>query len=94
MDECDKLSGVSYIGADISVCEMMGSDLHLHLLINDKKLIVRMPTLGMSDEDLDKFKDNRTVWITFPPESIHLFDTETKNNLIYQKENVATSTLQ
>ena len=62
---------------------MMGSELHLHLLIGDKKIIVRIPTLGLSDEELDQYRSNQTVWVTFPAESIHIFERETAKNLLY-----------
>ena len=83
MDENEKQSGVSYIEANLSVCEMMGSELHLHLIIGEKKIIVRIPTMGISDEELDQYSDNRKVWITFPAESIHMFGKETDCNLLY-----------
>lgn len=72
-----------YLEAVLQVSEMMGSELHLHLIVNDKKTIVRIPTLGLSDEDLERFKANKTVWITFPKEAIHLFSKETELNVLY-----------
>ena len=83
MDEKDKQPGLPYIEANLSVCEMMGSELHLHLMIGEKKIIVRVPTLGISDEELDRYSDERNVFITFPAESIHMFDKETDSNLLY-----------
>ena len=83
MDETQKDTKQSYVEATLSVFEMMGSELHLHLLIGDKKIIVRVPTLGLSDEELDQYRSNQTVWITFPAESIHIFDRETARNLLY-----------
>ena len=62
---------------------MMGSELHLHLIIGEKKIIVRIPTMGISDEELDQYSDNRKVWITFPAESIHMFGKENNCNLLY-----------
>ena len=75
--------GVSYIETTLSVCEMMGSELHLHLLIGDQKIIVRIPTLGISDEELDAYNESRKLWISFPAESIHMFEKESQKNLLY-----------
>ena len=82
-DECDKQAGVPYVETTLSVCEMMGSEMHLHLICGDKKCIVRVPTLGITDEELDSYSDNKKIWINFPPESLHLFSKETQENLIY-----------
>lgn len=83
MDESQKKSNVPYLESNLSVCEMMGSELHLHLMIGEKKIIVRVPTLGISDEELDQYSDNRKVWLTFPAESIHVFEKENDCNLLY-----------
>ena len=83
MEETEKQPETPYVEAVLNVCEMMGSELHLHLLIEDKKLIVRVPTLGISDEELDRYSDSRKVWITFPAESIHMFNKENDSNLLY-----------
>lgn len=67
----------------LHVCEMMGSELHLHLLFGEHKVIVRVPTLGLSDEELDSYQDGNEYYLSFVPEAMHLFDGETKTNLIY-----------
>ena len=82
-EECDKQVGVPYIETNLSVCEMMGSELHLHLMIGEKKCIVRVPTLGISDEELDSYSDDKKIWVTFPPEAMHLFSKDNENNMIY-----------
>ena len=87
MDENEKQSGVSYIETDLSVCEMMGSELHLHIMIEGNKYIVRIPTLGISDDELDRYSQEQKLWITFPPETLHLFSKETQKNLIYTNTN-------
>ena len=69
--------------ATLHVCEMMGSELHLHLLLGEKKIIVRVPTLGLTDEEIDGYSENRTFRLTFVPEAMHLFDCETQENLLY-----------
>ena len=82
-NECEKKGNCSYIETELSVCEMMGSELHLHLLMGEKEIIVRVPTLRLTDEDQDSLSKNGRFWITFVPESMHLFSMETGNNLLY-----------
>lgn len=67
----------------LHVCEMMGSELHLHLLLDEQQIIVRVPTLGLSDEELDSYQDGNTYYLSFVPEAMHLFDKNTKKNLVY-----------
>ena len=69
--------------ASLHVCEMMGSELHLHLLLGKKKIIVRVPTLGLTDAEIDAYSDSRAFRLTFVPEAMHLFDCETQENLLY-----------
>ena len=69
--------------ASLHVCEMMGSELHLHLLLGEKKIIVRVPTLGLTDEEIDAYNDSRAFHLTFVPEAMHLFDCNTQENLLY-----------
>ena len=69
--------------ASLHVCEMMGSELHLHLLLGKKKIIVRVPTLGLTDAEIDGYSDSRAFRLTFVPEAMHLFDCDTQENLLY-----------
>lgn len=78
-----KESGLPYLEADLLVSEMMGSELHLHLMLGEKKIIVRIPTLGLSNREIETISENKTFWISFLPETIHLFDKETNQNLVY-----------
>ena len=67
------------IKANIDVTELMGSELHLHLNSDGKDVVVVVPT---TEIDVDKLHgSHETVYYTFKPELIHLFDKKTENNL-------------
>ena len=72
------------IECSISVNEMMGSELHLHLTSkNDDQIIVRLPTVDLSQEQRSSLRYGNTLYITFPAKVMHLFDPKTEKNLIW-----------
>ncbi len=72
------------IECSISVNEMMGSELHLHLTSkNDDQIIVRLPTVDLSQEQRSSLSYGNTLYITFPSKVMHLFDPKTEKNLIW-----------
>ena len=72
------------IECSISVNEMMGSELHLHLTSkNDDQIIVRLPTVDLSQEQRNSLRYGNTLYITFPSKVMHLFDPKTEKNLIW-----------
>ncbi len=71
------------IECTITVNEMMGSELHLHLASkNDDKIIVRMPTVDLTKEQRASLAYGNKLYITFPAKVMHLFDPETEISLI------------
>ena len=72
------------IECKISVNEMMGSELHLHLTSkNDDKIIVRLPTVDLTYEQRSSLSYGNTLFITFQTKVMHLFDPKTEKNLIW-----------
>ena len=72
------------IECSISVNEMMGSELHLHLTSkNDDQIIVRLPTVDLFQEQRSSLSYGNTLYITFPAKVMHLFDPKTEKNLIW-----------
>jgi multiple sugar transport system ATP-binding protein len=62
----------------------MGSELHLHVYTEDgTRLIVRVPTIGLSLEQRKKMVYGQQLYITFESKVMHFFDKETSLNLIY-----------
>ena len=72
------------IECTINVNEMMGSELHLHLSSqNDDKIIVRLPTVDLTNEQRAGLSYGNKLYITFPAKVMHLFDPESEKNLIW-----------
>ena len=73
----------SAIPCKIRVNEMMGSELHLHVVEdNGDKLIVRVPTVSLEDEQRSQMVYDNTIHVTFEGKVMHFFDPETQMNLL------------
>ena len=71
------------IPCKIVVNEMMGSELHLHVVEdNGDKLIVRIPTVQLDEETRQSLVFGKTIYVTFESKVMHFFDTETERNLL------------
>ena len=71
------------IPCKITVNEMMGSELHLHVVEdNGDKLIVRIPTITLDDEQRKDMVYGSTLHVTFEGKVMHFFDIETETNLL------------
>ena len=71
------------IPCKIVVNEMMGSELHLHVVEeNGDGLIVRIPTVSLSDEQRNALVYGATIYVTCEGKVMHFFDTETQRNLL------------
>jgi multiple sugar transport system ATP-binding protein len=73
----------SAIPCKITVNEMMGSELHLHVVEeNGDKLIVRVPTMTLDDETRKSLVFGETIYVTFEGKVMHFFNPETEKNLL------------
>lgn len=71
------------IPCTIKVNEMMGSELHLHVVEeNGDKLIVRIPTVTLDDDQRKALVYGATMHVTFEGKVMHFFDPETEKNLL------------
>ena len=71
------------IKCTIKVNEMMGSELHLHVVEdNGDKLIVRIPTVTLDDEQRKEMVYGKTIYITFEGKVMHFFDVNGDTNLL------------
>ncbi len=78
------------IRCTLRVKEMMGSELHLHLVapgheeMNDDggNLIVRVPTVDLQKEVRDSLVAGAELYVTFEGKVMHFFDPETEENLL------------
>lgn len=70
------------ISGEIKVSEMMGSELHVHLITEDgTKVVVRVPTLELSEKDKSLLLPHNTVNFSLREQALHFFDTETGMNI-------------
>ena len=75
--------GGSAIPVTIQVNEMMGSEYHLHVTTEQgDKLIVRIPTLTLSNEERNNMVNGQNIEISFSPKAMHFFDPESEKNLL------------
>ena len=67
----------------ILVNEMMGSEYHLHVATEDgTKLVVRIPTINLTDEERAYMVSGNVINVTFEGKAMHFFDIETEYNLL------------
>ncbi len=74
--------GPHTISASVDVSEMMGSEIYLHVLTQEKDVVLRVPTTELPPEYRAGIPYNTPVKFTFPADLIHLFDPETEQNLL------------
>lgn len=71
------------ISCTIRVNEMMGSELHLHVATeNGSKLIVRVPTISLSDRQRRDMEFGGKIYVTCESKVMHFFDAESQQNLL------------
>ena len=71
------------IPCTIQVNEMMGSELHLHVEEeNGDRLIVRIPTVSLDDEQRKSMVYGSKIYVTCGGKVMHFFDPETERNLL------------
>ena len=74
------------IPSTIQVVEMMGSELHMHLLTNSKdRIILRLPTLDLTKAQRDSLKNGNSLFFTFPTKVVHIFDPASELSLLYDE---------
>ena len=71
------------IKAEVSIAEMMGSEYQVHVKVDGKDVIIRVPTIGIDRALESKILSGGQVTFTFASEVMHLFDKESESNLIY-----------
>ena len=76
-------SDLAAIPCKIVVNEMMGSELHIHAVEdNGDKLIVRIPTIRLTDEERKSLVYGTTIYVTFESKVMHFFNKDTEENLL------------
>ncbi len=74
----------------VQVNEMMGSELHLHVLTvaTGESVVIRVPTIDLTHEQQAMLIQGAKVYISFEGKVMHFFDKETRINLLTEHENV------
>jgi len=71
------------IPCTIEVNEMMGSELHLHVVTKDgNKLIVRIPTINLTHQQRAEMVTGHQIYITFEGKVMHFFHITEETNLL------------
>ena len=71
------------IPVKVEVCEMMGSEIHVHVLANDgTKIICRVPTINLTAEEKQKIAIGNEVFLSFESKAMHFFNPENEKNLL------------
>lgn len=70
--------------ATILVNEMMGSELYLHVQMDDdEQIVVRVPTIQLEKEQRENLVYGNKVYLSFEGKVMHFFDEFTHRNIIY-----------
>ena len=81
-------SNPAAIPCTIQVNEMMGSELHLHVLTStNEQLIVRVPTVQLTSQQVASLVTGARIFVTFRGKVMHFFDAESELNLLVEREN-------
>lgn len=76
--------------AELDVSEMMGSEVYLHALTEDEKLIIRVQTAILPTSVALKLYEKQQLRLAIPEPLIHLFDADTGENMCLPEVNNGT----
>ncbi len=71
--------GTNACPARVEVCEMMGSELHLHAAANGKDVVIIVPTMDLAGNQSGKFGYGAEIAFTFGGNVCHVFDRDGNN---------------
>ena len=75
------VTGEDSFTGSILVSEMMGTEYHLHLNIEENKLAIKVPLMGMDGNMLHQIALGGDITFGFESDCIYIFDKETALNL-------------
>ncbi len=80
------------IPCTLQVNEMMGSELHLHVLAADgTPLIVRVPTVQLTAQQVSSLVAGVRIYVTFQSKVMHFFGSESQLNLLAEQSKEANA---
>lgn len=75
--------GAAYLKAQVTVSEMMGSELYVHATFGEgQNIVIRIPTITLTQQERDNIDNGGIVEFTLTKEAIHIFDKDTEENLV------------
>ena len=76
-------SNPASIPCTIKVNEMMGSELHLHVVTEtEEELVVRVPTVQLTAQQVASLVAGARIFITFRGKVMHFFNAQSEQNLL------------
>ena len=70
------------ISATVDVSEMMGSEMYIHLNVEGKEAVIRVPTIDLDEKYRGGIGYLTEIDFKFPPALVHLFSKENERNLL------------
>ena len=71
------------IKATVSVSEMMGSEIYLHITTSFGEAVISVALINLPSDHPNGFKNGESIGFTIVPELAHLFDAKSEQNLLY-----------
>ena len=71
--------GENTIRAMVDVCEMMGSEVHLHINTGGKDIIIIVPIVDSNGNHIGSFTAGEPINFTFSGNVCHIFDQDGNN---------------
>ena len=71
------------VKATVSVSEMMGSEIYLHINTNLGEAVISVALINLPADHPNGFKNGEEIYFTIVGELAHIFDPETEQNLLY-----------
>lgn len=71
---------------DIDVSEMLGSEVYMHAHVDDQDVIIRTPTINVTQDGLWNSYEAHAVDFVIPPQFLHLFNAESGDSLLVPKK--------
>ncbi len=70
------------IHATVDVSEMMGSEMYIHLNIEEKEVVVRVPTIDLDEKYRGGIGSLTEIDFKFSPKLVHLFSKKDEKNML------------
>ncbi len=75
-------AGPDTVTAQVDVSEMMGSEVHLHVIAGSKDVVLRIASTDLPEQHRAGIPFGTQVYFSFPEALVHLFDPATEKNLL------------